>query len=257
MNILRTALTLILIIATLQACQKEEAGKAGGKSKTQMVDELAARKLASRAANLELNGNEKEADILYTELAKKYPNTKIFAQLKEEMFVKGISIANPNLSKTSQSMFKVQNMVINYHERKGVYPNIGALKTPPDAWGSQLLLTVSEDERSTYEFIITSKGPDLRLKTDDDLYLLYEGNRVDDSKTKTDVAKKEPQVVKAGSVEMSKLRGMTQSARRPGGNTGSARKRPSTEAASTRKKGDKKSNKGTGQQEVVISLEDL
>jgi hypothetical protein len=189
-------------------------------------------------------------------------------KLKDELFKKGISIEDPNLSKTSQSMFKVQNMVVNFKRRNGLYPKISALKTPPDAWGSPLILTISKDERDTYEFIITSKGPDSTLDTSDDLFLLYEGNRGGSSaatKIVDAVQKKSPRV-RYGRVEMSDLKGGNQSARKDRARkdralraSGKASKgeKSSQGAAPTGTKGGAKPNKRTGQKEVVISLEDL
>lgn len=251
MNILRAAISLLVIIALLPACDNGDGG--GGKSKSQMVDELAARNLAARAANMNLNGREMEAVELYKEIAAKYPNTEIFAKLKDELFQKGISIEDPNLSKTSQSMFKAQRMVISFEGRKGFYPSLSAIKIPADAWGSTLVLKISKDENDTYEFVIVSKGPDRALDTGDDLFLLYEGKRGHVSADNIDnAAGKKPQTVRAGRVELSTLKVRKQSARRANA--------PGSRATGTVSSGttaDRKSNSRTGDNEIVIRLKDL
>jgi hypothetical protein len=258
MNILRVTISLLVIIALLPACDNGDGG--GGKSKSQMVDELAARNLASRAANMDLNARKMEAAELYKEIAAKYPHTEIFAKLKDELFQKGISIEDPNFSKTSQSMFKAQRRVISFKQRKGFYPSLSAIKIPPDAWGSTLVLKISKDENDTYEFVIVSKGPDYALDTDDDLFLLYQGKRGHVSADNTgNTAGEKPQTIRAGRVELSTLKMRNRPARSSRAPEGalSKGKKQSSKAALGGTTADEKSNSRTGDNEVVISLEDL
>ncbi|MDH5541457.1 MAG: hypothetical protein OEY64_00695 [Nitrospinota bacterium] len=162
-----------LIAISLAGCSSEEKAE----KKTSLPEELAARKLYEKAASLEKNGNQEEANAIYLELTEKYSKTKTFENLRNILEQKGVSIEDPLVSKTAKRMFALQNIVVRYKERNGVYPKVSALKTENDMWGSPLVLEIGANKKVDWEFVIISMGPDGRLKTKDDLYLVYAGEK--------------------------------------------------------------------------------
>ncbi len=206
----RTALFILIGALLFAGCAKEE-------KTTGLPAEMAARALAKKAAKLDANGSYHESAKIYKEIVEKYPETKYYAELEKELLNKGISLKTPLVSRTSHIMFKFQKMVLKYKKERGFYPKAHALKVPKDLWGNPLVHYVPDrDDEATYEFLIFSKGPDRRAKTDDDIVLVYTKHTSDSTNKFGDTAsKKELGVGRPGSrgssdsVSLSELKKMT------------------------------------------------
>ena len=240
------------ISLSLAGCSSEE-----GEKKTNLADELMVQKLISKAEVLEERGDQEGANAIYLEISEKYTKTESFKKAKLELEQKGISIEDPLISKTSKRMFNLQNIILRYKERNGIYPKVSALKTENDMWGSPLVLELGANQKVDWEFVIISMGPDGRLKTKDDIYLVYTGEK----STKIlmgdgDVSPKR-KATKSGKVSLEDLTNTP---------SGGANAMGNNEVESTRSLkslSDQKNNDGkntlsrTGDKEEIKSLDDL
>jgi len=161
---------LSLVLLVLAACS-------GSSQKPDLAQEMAARSLGKRAINLENAGNYLEAAKIFKLINEKYGDTKYYAELGEQMLKRGISIQDPLASHTSIKMFKLQNMILRYKKSKGEYPKGHAILVPLDVWGNPLVYKIADDESKSYEFLVMSKGPDGKEKTNDDMYIIYSGKK--------------------------------------------------------------------------------
>lgn len=172
---------------------------------TDLAMEMAARSMGEQARQLEMVERPVEAAKIFGELRKKYEGTKYYAQLEAEMEQFGISIKEPLVSHTSKRMFKLQNLILSYKKSKQSYPRGHVISIPDDMWGNKLSYEISdsEDETKSYEFLVFSKGGDGKKNTDDDLYLIYAGNRSANMKAKkSDQKKNEPQTKRVSSSQV-------------------------------------------------------
>jgi len=194
----------------------------GGSSGGGLPAEMGAKRIGEKAKALSKAHKHLEAAKLYDELVEKYSDTKYFAELKQELFNKGISIEKTLSSITSKRMFKFQNMLIRYKKKHGYYPQSGEIQVPKDAWGLVLMQKVHKDsDRGTYEFLVVSRGPDHKVGSDDDIVLVYTkdfttgGNKFGDVATdkEKDVARISRKRRK-GTVSLSELKKVGQKGRR-------------------------------------------
>jgi len=149
----------------------------GGSGGSDLVKEMAARKLGERAKHLERSERPVEAAKLFKELTEKYDKTKYYAELQKEMEEAGISIQDPLTSHTAKRMYKLQSLVVSYKASTGSYPKGHAISVPRDLWGTTVKYKIMDDPSKSYEFYILSLGPDKKEKTEDDIYIIYAGER--------------------------------------------------------------------------------
>ncbi len=156
----------------------------GGGSGGDLAKEMAARKLGERAKHLERAERPVEAAKLFKELTEKYDKTKYYAELQKEMEETGISVQDPLVSHTAKRMYKLQSLIVSYKASTGGYPKGHAISVPKDMWGTTLNYKIMDDPSKNYEFYVMSFGPDKKEKSEDDIYIIYAGERSDGIKEK-------------------------------------------------------------------------
>lgn len=159
------------VAAILAGCSGS--GSGGG----DLAKEMAARKLGERAKHLERTDRLAEAAKLFKELTEKYHKTKYYAELQKKMEETGISIEAPLTSHTAKRMYKLEGLIVSYKASTGHYPKGHAISVPKDLWGTALKYKIMDDPSKAYEFYVLSFGPDKKENTEDDIYIIYTGER--------------------------------------------------------------------------------
>jgi len=149
----------------------------GGPGGSDLVKEVAAKKLGEKAKHFERSERPVEAAKLFKELTEKYEKTKYYAELQKEMEAAGISIQDPLTSHTAKRMYKLQGLIVSYKASTGSYPKGHAISVPRDLWGTTVTYKIMDDPSKSYEFYVLSFGPDKKEKTEDDIYIIYAGER--------------------------------------------------------------------------------
>lgn len=160
------------------------AGCSGGSGGGDLAKEMAARKLGERAKHLERAERPVEAAKLFKELTEKYEKTKYYAELQKEMEKTGISVQAPLVSHTAKRMYKLQSLIVSYKASTGGYPKGHAISVPKDLWGTTINYKIMDDPSKNYEFYVLSFGPDKKKNSEDDIYIIYAGERSDGIKEK-------------------------------------------------------------------------
>ena len=248
-------------IAVILACAMPLAGCAEEK-KNGLATEMAARKLAAQASTLEQSGKHEEAADIYTKLAAEYAETKFYKEeLEPEMARKGITMEETLVSKTIHTLYEFQNSLVNYKNAKGFYPDGAAMKVPKDVWGNLLIYKKADKEGAKYEFFVISKGPDGKLKTDDDLYLVYAGGKSDAAKFGDAAGVKRPlkpkKKLQPGVVSLEDLEKQAATGSVPAGEAPPEKRVSVDELAGETGTEEAPARNVTGDEEVVKSLDDL
>ncbi|MFQ5432797.1 MAG: type II secretion system protein GspG [Nitrospinota bacterium] len=169
---------ILLITAIIAGCS---GGDSGG---SDLAKEMAARKLGERAKHLERAEQPVEAAKLFNELTEKYDKTKYYAELQKEMEQTGISIKDPLTSHTAIRMYKLQSLIVSYKATTGSYPKGHVISIPKDMWGTTIKYKIMDDPSKEYEFYVLSLGPDKKENTEDDIYVVFSGERSSGTKKK-------------------------------------------------------------------------
>jgi hypothetical protein len=69
-------------------------------------------------------------------------------------------------------MFELENTILDFHRNYGRFPQGREIRFPLDAWNNEMHMQVG-DENASYDFLVTSNGPDGNRGSEDDMFLVH------------------------------------------------------------------------------------
>ncbi len=147
-------------------------GCSGSEKKTDIAQELAAKKMVAEVKLLIKQGKSKKAALLALKLEDKYGHTKIFAEAKAQFMRKGVSGKDQNIVLTSTRLIELENALLAFRRETGDWPTPGQIFKPLDAWNNELYWIVGEPENS-YDMLVVSGGADGSPGTGDEIMVVW------------------------------------------------------------------------------------
>lgn len=147
-------------------------GCSESEKKTDIAQELAAKKMVAEIKLLIKQGKTKKAIKAALALEEKYGHTKIYAAEKSQFLRKGISAQDQTVALTSTRIIELENALLSFRRETGDWPDPGQIYKPLDAWNNELYWIVGEPENS-YDILVVSAGPDGQHGSGDELMVVW------------------------------------------------------------------------------------
>ncbi len=147
-------------------------GCSGDDNKTDLPQELAAKKMLDKISILAKQNRLAEANEIAITFEKKFGHTKIYAEAKVGLMQKGVYGKDYKNAVTGQAIIEIENRVLKFFKDMGRWPRPSEIKATVDAWG-RALYWVAGDETKNYDMLFISSGPDGIRGTGDELIIVW------------------------------------------------------------------------------------
>jgi len=141
-------------------------------NKTDLPQELAAKKMLDEISILAKQNRLAEANEIAVTFKEKFGHTKVYAESKVGLMQKGVYGKEYKNAITGQAIIELENRVLNFFKDIGRWPRPSEVKAVVDAWG-RALYWVAGDETKNYDMLFISSGPDGIRGTGDELILVW------------------------------------------------------------------------------------
>lgn len=166
MRPMRKIATLLIVIAAVSlGCSSEE-------KKSDLPQEMAAKKLIMEIKLLMKQNNNEEAAKQMARLEKEFGHTRTYEEEKAGLYRQGLSPENQDISLTGKRLVEMENALIAFRNETGEWPAPGQIHKPLDAWGNEVYWILGS-VRTTYDIVVVSAGPDGKPGSGDELMLVW------------------------------------------------------------------------------------
>ncbi|MBF0170517.1 MAG: hypothetical protein HQK87_05440 [Nitrospinae bacterium] len=164
-----TASALAALTLFGAACEKE----APPPPKTDLAQEMGAKKEVEELKALWRAGKTAEALSRFEVADKKYGHTKTFAAAKAELKMSpGERDALERAEATAKALVQLENRVLAFRKETGSWPAPGQVSAPKDGWNHDTYW-VAGDANSSYDLLIVSAGADGAPGSGDELIIVW------------------------------------------------------------------------------------
>ncbi|VAX20009.1 hypothetical protein MNBD_NITROSPINAE01-651 [hydrothermal vent metagenome] len=141
-------------------------------TKTDLPQELAAKKMLDEISILVKQNRLPEANEVAVTLEKEFGHTKIYTGARVGLMQKGVYGKDYKNAITGQAIIELENRVLSFFKDIGRWPRQSEIKAIVDAWG-RALYWVAGDETKNYDMLFISSGPDGIRGTGDELIIVW------------------------------------------------------------------------------------